>query len=146
LATHPDDLSIALELTVTAKGQVTLRRAVLDHINIMPGAKVSVSLLENGQIELVAATARDDIKNLRGALRRSGRSGSKKCRKRSRRATAGEDRHRHERPRPPSDIRQASCPEPRSRCSPYIRASDQDKAPLGTMPNSWAASALTRRR
>jgi hypothetical protein len=45
---------------------------VLDRINIMPGAKVSVSLLENGQVELVAATARDDIKSLRGALRRSG--------------------------------------------------------------------------
>jgi hypothetical protein len=79
---------------------------VLDHINIMPGAKVSVSLLENGQIELVAATARDDIKSLRDALRRSGtgRFGSKKCRKRSRRATAGEDRRRYERPRPLSDL------------------------------------------
>src|SRR3974390_1679822 len=33
---------MALELTVTAKGQVTLRRAVLDHLGITPGAKVSV--------------------------------------------------------------------------------------------------------
>jgi hypothetical protein len=44
---------VALELTVTAKGQVTLRRAVLDHLGVMPDAKVSVSLLENGRIELV---------------------------------------------------------------------------------------------
>jgi hypothetical protein len=36
---------MALELTVTAKGQVTLRRAVLDHLGVVPGAKVSVSLL-----------------------------------------------------------------------------------------------------
>jgi hypothetical protein len=36
------------------------------------GAKVSVSLLENGRIELVAAAVRDNIKSLRGALRRSG--------------------------------------------------------------------------
>ena len=97
---------MALELTVTAKGQVALRRAVLDHLGVAPGAKVSVSLLENGQIELVAAAARDDIKSLRGALRRSGsgRSRSKKCRRRSRRATAGEDRRRYERPRPLSDM------------------------------------------
>jgi bifunctional DNA-binding transcriptional regulator/antitoxin component of YhaV-PrlF toxin-antitoxin module len=63
---------MTLELTVTAKGQVTLRRAVLDHLGVAPGAKVSVSLLENGRIELVAAAIRDDIKSLRGALRRSG--------------------------------------------------------------------------
>jgi hypothetical protein len=63
---------MALELTVTAKGQVTLRRAVLDHLGVVPGAKVSVSLLENGRIELVAAAIRDDIKSLRGALRRPG--------------------------------------------------------------------------
>jgi bifunctional DNA-binding transcriptional regulator/antitoxin component of YhaV-PrlF toxin-antitoxin module len=65
-------MSMTLELTVTAKGQVTLRRAVLDHLGVVPGAKVSVSLLENGRIELVAAAVRDDIKSLRGALRRSG--------------------------------------------------------------------------
>ena len=63
---------MALELTVTAKGQVTLRRTVLDHLCVVPGAKVSVSVLENGRIELVAAAVRDDIKCLRGALRRSG--------------------------------------------------------------------------
>ena len=62
---------MTLELTVTAKGQVTLRRAVLDHLGVAPGAKVSVSLLENGRIELAAAV-RDDIKTLRGALQRSG--------------------------------------------------------------------------
>jgi bifunctional DNA-binding transcriptional regulator/antitoxin component of YhaV-PrlF toxin-antitoxin module len=61
---------MTLELTVTAKGQVTLRRAVLDHLGVAPGAKVSVSLLENGRIELVAAAVRDDIESLRGALRR----------------------------------------------------------------------------
>jgi len=63
---------MALELTVTAKGQVTLRRAVLDHLGVMPGAKLSVSFLEEGRVELVAAAARDDIKSLRGALRRPG--------------------------------------------------------------------------
>ena len=65
-------MSMALELTVTAKGQVTLRRAVLHHLGVAPGAKISVSLLEDGRVELVAAAARDDIQSLRGALRRPG--------------------------------------------------------------------------
>ena len=63
---------MALELTVTAKGQVTLRRAVLDHLGVVPGAKVSVALLGDGRVELVATAARDDIKSLRGTLRRAG--------------------------------------------------------------------------
>jgi bifunctional DNA-binding transcriptional regulator/antitoxin component of YhaV-PrlF toxin-antitoxin module len=65
-------MSMALELTVTAKGQVTLRRAVRDHLGVTPGAKISVSLLENGRVELVAAAAGGDIKSLRGALHRAG--------------------------------------------------------------------------
>jgi bifunctional DNA-binding transcriptional regulator/antitoxin component of YhaV-PrlF toxin-antitoxin module len=64
---------MALELTVTAKGQVTLRRAVLDHLGVTAGDKISVSLLENGRIELVAAAAGDNIKSARGALKRSGK-------------------------------------------------------------------------
>jgi hypothetical protein len=63
---------MALELTVTAKGQVTLRRAVLEHLGVLPGVKVSVSLLENGRIELVSVKTSNDIRGLRGALRRSG--------------------------------------------------------------------------
>ena len=72
LITHHEGVSMALELTVTAKGQVTLRRAVLDHLGVMPGAKVSVSLLDNGRIELVTAKTGNDITDVRGALRRSG--------------------------------------------------------------------------
>jgi hypothetical protein len=62
-------------LTVTAKGQITLRRAALGHLGVGPGAKLSVSLLDNGRVELlaVAARAREDIRNLLGALRRPGR-------------------------------------------------------------------------
>ena len=45
---------------------------MLDHLGVVPGAKVSVALLENGRIELIAAAARDDIKSLRSALQRSG--------------------------------------------------------------------------
>ncbi len=69
---HPDGVSMTLELTVTAKGQVTLRRAVQAHLGVVPGAKLSVPLLENGRIELVAAAVHNYTKSLRGALQRSG--------------------------------------------------------------------------
>jgi hypothetical protein len=61
---------MALELTVTAKGQATLRRAVLDHLGVVPGARVTFSFLENERIELVAAAVRRNIKSLPSASRR----------------------------------------------------------------------------
>lgn len=63
---------MALELTITAKGQVTLRREVLAHLGIEPGDKVSASLLPGGRVELLPAAARHDIRTLRGALHRPG--------------------------------------------------------------------------
>ena len=63
---------MALELKVTAKGQITLRRAVLAHLGVVPGDRIGVSLLENGRVELAASAAGDDIRCLRGALRRPG--------------------------------------------------------------------------
>jgi bifunctional DNA-binding transcriptional regulator/antitoxin component of YhaV-PrlF toxin-antitoxin module len=63
---------MALELTVTAKGQVTLRRGVLDHLGVKAGEKVKVSLLPDGRVELAAASEGIDIRSLRGALRRPG--------------------------------------------------------------------------
>jgi hypothetical protein len=63
---------MALELTVTTKGQVTLRRGVLDHLGVKAGERVRVSLLPDGRVELTAASKGIDIKDLRGALRRPG--------------------------------------------------------------------------
>ena len=65
-------MSVSLELTITAKGQVTLKQAVLDHLNVGPGQKVSVSLLPDGRVELNPAEAQPDIRRLRGILRREG--------------------------------------------------------------------------
>jgi AbrB family looped-hinge helix DNA binding protein len=61
-----------IELTVTAKGQVTLRQAVLDHLGVKPGEKVGVSLLPDGRVELTPAATRHDISSARGMLRRRG--------------------------------------------------------------------------
>jgi AbrB family looped-hinge helix DNA binding protein len=43
------------KLTVTAKGQVTLRKDVLEHLGVRPGEKVSVEKLPDGRIEVRAA-------------------------------------------------------------------------------------------
>jgi bifunctional DNA-binding transcriptional regulator/antitoxin component of YhaV-PrlF toxin-antitoxin module len=61
---------MAIELTVTAKGQVTFRRAVLEHLGVGPGGKVSVSLLPEGRISLSSAEAVHDIRRVKAALRR----------------------------------------------------------------------------
>ena len=60
-----------LELTVTAKGEITLRKAVLRHLGVKPGDKVEISFLDNGRVELAQPVKRD-FGRLRGALKRPG--------------------------------------------------------------------------
>ena len=64
---------MSLDLTVTAKGQITLRQSVLAHLSAQAGQKVDVTLLPGGRVELRAATSAPTIAGLRGALRRPGR-------------------------------------------------------------------------
>jgi len=42
-------------LTVTAKGQVTLRKDLLKHLGVHPGDKIAVDMLPDGRIEVRAA-------------------------------------------------------------------------------------------
>jgi AbrB family looped-hinge helix DNA binding protein len=42
-------------LTVTAKGQVTLRKDLLKHLGVHPGDKIAVDKLPDGRIEVRAA-------------------------------------------------------------------------------------------
>jgi AbrB family looped-hinge helix DNA binding protein len=42
-------------LTVTAKGQVTLRKDILKHLGVHPGEKITVDKLPDGRIEVKAA-------------------------------------------------------------------------------------------
>jgi bifunctional DNA-binding transcriptional regulator/antitoxin component of YhaV-PrlF toxin-antitoxin module len=58
-------------LTVTAKGQVTLRKDVLTHLGISPGQKVEVSLLPGGRAE-VRAVKKGSIEKAFGLLKREG--------------------------------------------------------------------------
>lgn len=42
-------------LTVTAKGQVTLRKDILEHLGVGAGAQIEVTKLPDGKIEVRAA-------------------------------------------------------------------------------------------
>jgi len=61
-------------LTVTAKGQVTLRKDLLDHLGVQPGEKISVDKLPDGRIEVKAARPTGKISDLFGSLKRKGRT------------------------------------------------------------------------
>jgi len=61
-------------LTVTAKGQVTLRKDVLKHLGVAPGAKVVVDKLPDGRVEIKAAATgkiSDAFGVLKGKTRKS---------------------------------------------------------------------------
>jgi len=63
-------------LTVTAKGQVTLRKDVLEHLGVHPGEKITVSKLPDGRVEVKAAKPTGKISDVFGILKtkRKGRS------------------------------------------------------------------------
>ncbi|MEI9984286.1 MAG: AbrB/MazE/SpoVT family DNA-binding domain-containing protein [Aliidongia sp.] len=57
-------------LTVTAKGQVTLRKEVLDHLGVVPGDKIEVDLLPSGHAQVRAAKSSASIDSFIGCLER----------------------------------------------------------------------------
>src|SRR5437867_13037802 len=59
-------------LTITAKGQVTLRKEVLRHLGVKPGEKIVVDFLPAGRAELRAAKSPASIDGFVGCLRRTG--------------------------------------------------------------------------
>jgi AbrB family looped-hinge helix DNA binding protein len=60
-------------LTVTAKGQVTLRKDLLEHLGVRPGGKVAVDKLPGGRIEVRRAGKISDAFGLL-KTKRKGRS------------------------------------------------------------------------
>jgi bifunctional DNA-binding transcriptional regulator/antitoxin component of YhaV-PrlF toxin-antitoxin module len=58
-------------LTVTAKGQVTLRKDVLEHLGVCPGEKITVEKRPGGKIE-VAAAPKGKISDIFGMLDNNG--------------------------------------------------------------------------
>ena len=57
-------------LTVTAKGQVTLRKDLLEHLGVHPGERITVNKLPNGRIEVKAARPGGKISDVFGFLKR----------------------------------------------------------------------------
>ncbi|MSP01686.1 MAG: AbrB/MazE/SpoVT family DNA-binding domain-containing protein [Acetobacteraceae bacterium] len=57
-------------LTVTAKGQVTLRKDLLQHLGIQPGDKIAVDKLPDGRIEVKAAQPAGQISDVFNFLKR----------------------------------------------------------------------------
>ena len=57
-------------LTVTAKGQVTLRKDVLRHLGVRPGEKLMVDMLPDGRITVRSAQPAGRIADVFGFLKR----------------------------------------------------------------------------
>jgi bifunctional DNA-binding transcriptional regulator/antitoxin component of YhaV-PrlF toxin-antitoxin module len=57
-------------LTVTVKGQVTLRKDLLKHLGVQPGEKITVDKLPDGRIEMKAARPTGKISDVFGLLKR----------------------------------------------------------------------------
>ena len=59
-------------LTVTAKGQVTLRKDILRHLGVGPGGRITIDLLPNARVAVTAAPAAGDIAAIFGFLKQEG--------------------------------------------------------------------------
>jgi bifunctional DNA-binding transcriptional regulator/antitoxin component of YhaV-PrlF toxin-antitoxin module len=57
-------------LTITAKGQVTLRKELLQHLGVHPGEKITVDKLPDGRIEMKAVRPTGKISDVFGLLKR----------------------------------------------------------------------------
>lgn len=57
------------QLTVTAKGQITLRKEVLQHLGVRPGDRVEVDMKPNGRIEIVLPERTGHISDVFGMLK-----------------------------------------------------------------------------
>jgi AbrB family looped-hinge helix DNA binding protein len=58
------------KLTITAKGQVTLRKDLLTHLGVHPGEMVAVEKLPDGRIELRAVRPSGKISDVFNFLKR----------------------------------------------------------------------------
>ncbi len=56
-------------LKVTSKGQVTLRKNLLQHLGVQPGDEILVDQLPDGRIQVKAARRKRDISEFFGSLK-----------------------------------------------------------------------------
>lgn len=55
-------------LTVTARGQITIRKDILDHLGIRPGERIEVDKQPDGRVTLKAARPSTSIDGFLGQL------------------------------------------------------------------------------
>lgn len=55
-------------LTVTARGQVTFRKEVLQHLGVKPGEKIELDLLPDRRVSIHTARPKGRIEDLFGCL------------------------------------------------------------------------------
>jgi bifunctional DNA-binding transcriptional regulator/antitoxin component of YhaV-PrlF toxin-antitoxin module len=61
-------------LTITAKGQITLKQELLRHLKVAPGQRVSVEKLPDGRLMVGAAPKTGSIAKFSGCLAKKGTS------------------------------------------------------------------------
>ncbi|HZP06028.1 MAG TPA: AbrB/MazE/SpoVT family DNA-binding domain-containing protein [Terracidiphilus sp.] len=59
-------------LTITAKGQITLKQELLRHLNVTPGQKVEIDKLPDGRLVVTSAKPKGSIDKFIGSLERKG--------------------------------------------------------------------------
>lgn len=59
-------------VTITTKGQITLRKELLRHLGVHPGDKISLDKLPDGQIAIRPVTQTGKISDVFGMLKREG--------------------------------------------------------------------------
>ena len=59
-------------LTITAKGQITLKQELLRHMNVSPGQKVGVDMLPDGRLLVRPVTQKGSITEFSGCLANEG--------------------------------------------------------------------------
>src|ERR1700733_5936274 len=63
---------IMTTLTITTKGQITLKRDLLKHLGVGPGEKIEADKLPDGRIVVKAATPHGTISDFIGCLAEKG--------------------------------------------------------------------------
>jgi antitoxin PrlF len=59
-------------LTVTSKGQITLKQRLLEHLKVSPGEKVEVNQMPDGELVIRAAHPGRSISDFNGCLAQKG--------------------------------------------------------------------------
>lgn len=60
-------------ITVTPRGQITLRKELLRHLGVHPGDKISIDKLPGGEVRIRADRPKGKISDAFGMLKREGR-------------------------------------------------------------------------